>query len=54
MQWTLTGAQAMLNLRSVTLNDYWREFNNFRIQQESERLYPYRKPVTTSDAAYLG
>lgn len=45
MQWTLTGAQAMLDLRSVALNDDWDEFNNFRIQQENQRLYPHRNLI---------
>lgn len=42
MQWSLLGAQAMLNLRTVALNDDWTAFNNFRAQQETSRLYPYR------------
>lgn len=49
MQWTLVGAQAMLNLRSIALNQAWEEFTQFRIQHETERLYPYRNLLGTVD-----
>lgn len=49
MQWTLLGAQAMLDLRSVALNDGWADFNNFRIQHEMQRLYPHRNLIGTID-----
>lgn len=49
MQWTLIGAQAMLDLRSVVLNDDWADFNNFRIQQENQRLHPHRNLIGTVD-----
>ena len=49
MQWTLVGAQAMLNLRSVALNQTWEEFTQFRIQHETERLYPHRNLLDTID-----
>jgi len=42
MQWSLMGAQAMLDIRTVSLNQDWNTFNNFRVQHENERLYPYR------------
>ena len=49
MQWTLGGAQAMLAVRSVALNDDWADFNNFRIERETQRLYPHRNLVGTVD-----
>ena len=42
MHWTLAGAQAMLALRCVAINEQWQRFTQFHIQQENERLYPYR------------
>ena len=32
----------MLSLRCIHLCDQWNEFTSFRVQQETERLYPYR------------
>jgi hypothetical protein len=49
MQWTLQGAQAMLNLRSVALNQTWQAFTHFRIQHETERLYPHRNLLGAVD-----
>ena len=31
MQWSMPGAQAMLDIRAVALNQDWTAFNNFRI-----------------------
>ena len=45
MHWTLTGAQAMLDLRSVWIGGCWQEFQQQRIEQETERLYPHRNLV---------
>jgi len=45
MHWTLTGAQAMLDLRSVWIGGQWQTFQQQRIEQETERLYPHRKLV---------
>ena len=42
MRWRIAGAQAMLDLRAVYLNDEWDRFHVCRIEQERERLYPYR------------
>jgi hypothetical protein len=39
MHWTLPGAQALLNLRCVALNDEWEPFMNHYIHQETARLY---------------
>jgi hypothetical protein len=40
MRWIMPGARAMLDMRCVYLSDLWEEFNAFRIQHESRRLYP--------------
>lgn len=45
MHWTLAGAQAMLDLRSVHIGGHWEAFQNNRIERETERLYPYRQLV---------
>lgn len=42
MRWTMEGAQAMLDVRSIHLNGDWDEFTQFRIKRETERLYPQR------------
>ena len=41
MHWTLPGAQALLNLRCVALNDEWQPFMNHYIHQKTTRLYAY-------------
>lgn len=51
MHWTLTGAQAMLDLRSVWVGGYWQEFQQQRIEREAERLYPHRSLV--ADEAFF-
>lgn len=45
MTWTLAGAQAMLSLRCIHLSDQWDDFTEFRVQRETERLYPYRSTL---------
>jgi hypothetical protein len=40
MRWILSGARAMLDMRCVYLSGLWDEFIEFRIQRESQRLYP--------------
>jgi hypothetical protein len=40
MRWVMDGAHAMLELRCIKLSGLWDEFNEFRIKQECERLYP--------------
>jgi len=39
MRWTVAGAQAMLHVRALYLNDQWDDFIVFRIEQEQTRLY---------------
>lgn len=45
MRWRIPGAQAMLDLRAVYLNDNWDAFQNYRIEEERRRLYPYLQLV---------
>ena len=45
MRWRVPGAQAMLDLRAVYLNEDWDGFQVHRIKQERRRLYPYRSLV---------
>jgi hypothetical protein len=42
MHWTLAGAQAMLDVRSTYVNGDWEEYQAYRIQRETQRLYPHR------------
>jgi len=45
MHWTLPGAQAMLDLRSVWIGGQWDAFQEQRIEHETHRLYPHRNLV---------
>jgi hypothetical protein len=45
MHWRIPGAQAMLELRAVYLNEDWDAFQKHRIAQERSRLYPYQSLV---------
>jgi hypothetical protein len=45
MSWTRPGAQAMLNLRAIWTCDQWDEFEKYRIERETDRLYPYREAL---------
>jgi hypothetical protein len=45
MNWTLPGAQAMLQLRCMYINGQWEQFTKYRIERENERLYPHRSLV---------
>jgi hypothetical protein len=45
MHWTVVGAQAMLNVRSVYCSDAWDEYQAYRIEREQKDLYPYRELV---------
>ncbi len=40
MRWVMPGARAMLDMRCIYLSDLWEAFTTFRIQRESQRLYP--------------
>jgi len=45
MHWTLEGAQAMLDVRSVWIAGQWEVFQEYRIAQETAYLYPHRDLV---------
>ena len=45
MHWTVSGAQAMLDVRSVYVNGDWEAYQGYRIERETQRLYPYRALV---------
>jgi hypothetical protein len=45
MHWTVPGAQAMLEVRSVYVSGQWEEYQTYRIEQETQRLYPYREAM---------
>jgi hypothetical protein len=45
MHWTPAGAQAMLDVRSTYVNGDWEEYQAYRIDRETQRLYPHRHLV---------
>jgi hypothetical protein len=45
MHWTVPGAQAMLDVRSVFISGRWEEFQADRMEREVQRLYPHRTMV---------
>ena len=45
MRWSVPGAQFMLNLRCVYLNEDWRDFHDYRIKNRVRNMYPYRHLV---------
>jgi hypothetical protein len=45
MHWRIPGAQAILHLRALYLNGDWELFQQYRIEQQCQRLYPYKDCV---------
>jgi hypothetical protein len=45
MRWRVSGAQSMLDLRAAYLNDDWDAFQEHRINENHERLYPNREAI---------
>jgi hypothetical protein len=43
MRWRIGGAQAVLSLRAIYVNNDWDTFHAARIQAEQRKLYPYKK-----------
>jgi hypothetical protein len=43
MRWRIAGAQAVLSLRAIYVNDDWDAFHADRIQTEQRKLYPYKR-----------
>jgi hypothetical protein len=42
MRWTKAGAQPLLDLRAVRVNDDWNEYHDFRRQRQHQQLYGVR------------
>ena len=36
----------MLDVRSIFVSGQWEEYQNYRIERETERLYPHREAAT--------
>ncbi len=45
MSWTRRGAQALLHLRAIATSDHWDDYQTYRVERESQRLYPYRQQL---------
>jgi len=45
MRWRVAGAQSMLDLRALFLNDNWDVFQHYRIESNTRKLYPYREII---------
>lgn len=43
MSWRVPGAQSMLDLRCIHLSSQWEDFIHYRIQRQTDRLYPNRQ-----------
>ncbi len=43
MRWRIAGAQAILSLRAIYVNDDWETFHADRIQTEQRKLYPSKE-----------
>jgi len=48
MRWRTSGAQAILDLRAIYLNDDWSKFHRYLIRREQKRLYPNRRQLIES------
>jgi len=47
MRWRIAGAQAILSLRAIYVNDDWEAFHADRIRTEQRKLFPYKKRLHT-------
>lgn len=45
MRWTLAGAQAMLNVRSVCASSAWQDFGTWRQAEQAKCIHPHRALV---------
>jgi hypothetical protein len=45
MRWTLAGAEAMLNVRSVSASSEWEDFGSWRQAEQAKRIHPHRALV---------
>ena len=48
MRWQTSGAQAILDLRAIYLNDDWNKFHKYLIRREQSCLYPNRRQLIES------
>ena len=42
MRWSMSGAQTMLELRCISVNEEWEAFMSFHVDLENQRQYPWR------------
>jgi hypothetical protein len=49
MRWKVPGAQAMLQLRTIYANGDWQAFQEYRVQHETNRLYPHARLFQQTD-----
>ena len=54
MHWTRAGAQAMLDVRSIHINGDWDQYQKYRIECETKRLYPWRQLVEGDQYSLAG
>lgn len=54
MRWSQEGAQVMLDLRAVSLNDDWDDFQRFRRQQAHQQRYGSLHPDAVPEELMLG
>lgn len=47
MRWQIEGAQAILNLRAIYVNDDWGAFHAVRIQTEQHKLHACKRRLLT-------
>ena len=47
MRWVMPGAQAMLHMRSIFINEDWDDFTAFKIKKETELLYQDKNILET-------
>ena len=43
VRWRIEGAQAILNLRAIYVNDDWDSFHAARLEAEQHKLCPYKR-----------
>jgi hypothetical protein len=48
MRWTLAGAEAMLNVRSVCASSEWDNFGSWRQAEQAERVHPHKASAAKS------
>jgi hypothetical protein len=49
MSWTIPGAQSMLLQRAIYINGLWDDFMRYRIERQTQRLYPNRSTISQID-----